>query len=42
MAELSEAEKAKGRRAQAVLYWVMGFFIVAPMILYWIFGTKRH
>jgi hypothetical protein len=33
----SEAEKAKGRRAEIILYAVMAAFILAPLVLYWFF-----
>jgi hypothetical protein len=33
--ELTEAEKAKGRRAQIILYVVMAIFALAPFLLLW-------
>jgi len=33
----TEAEKAKGRRAQMVLYAVMALFVALPFVLFWIF-----
>jgi hypothetical protein len=33
----TDAEKAKGRRAEIILYTVMAVFILAPLVLYWIF-----
>jgi len=37
--ELTEAEKAKAAkayRAQLILYLVMGIFIFAPLVVYWL------
>jgi len=34
---LTEAEKAKGRRAQRLLYAIMALFIALPFVLFWIF-----
>ena len=39
--EPTEAQKAKARRAEVILYAVMGILILAPLILYWIFGRKK-
>ncbi len=33
----NDAEKAKGRRAQMVLYAVMALFVALPFVLFWIF-----
>jgi len=33
----TEAEKAKGRRAQRLLYAVMILFVALPFVLLWIF-----
>jgi hypothetical protein len=34
--EPTEAEKAKAHRAQVILYVVMGIFLLAPFVVYWI------
>jgi predicted membrane channel-forming protein YqfA (hemolysin III family) len=32
----TDAEKAKARKAQIILYLLMGLFILAPLVLLWI------
>ena len=33
----TDAEKAKARRTQQLLYAIMAVFIVLPLVLFWIF-----
>lgn len=40
MPEPTEAEQAKARRVQVILYAVMGVFIFLPLILYWLRSRK--
>jgi hypothetical protein len=40
MEELTEAQKAKARRAQAILYAVMVAFVLGPLVLFWIFRKR--
>ncbi len=35
---LTEEEQAKARRAQNLLYAIMAVFILAPLVLYLVFG----
>ena len=39
--ELTEAQKAKARRAQVVLYVAMAILVLGPLILYLLFGRKK-
>ena len=34
--EPTEAEKAKAFRTQILLYVIMGIFIFAPLVIYWL------
>jgi len=39
--ELTDAQKAKARRAQVILYVAMAILVLGPLLLYFIFGKKK-